>query len=187
MAKKGFSEVINTIQMENSNVPIEETVETTVVQEVVEEVPAEETKVTKTTKSTKTAKSSKTTKEEKNEVETKPKKRKTSFGTEIKSDEKETEVLSVKLTDDVAIAFDNEKILTKKTASAIAKEALERIYDEENGTFTIDIPANKKMQTKDTSFNLPKEIKAALIDNAKARNMKTYEYFNKLMEAILDE
>lgn len=181
MAKKGFSNMVATIQMENNNVPAEETVETTVVQEVIEEVPTEETKVVKTTKSTKTAKN------EENQVESKPRKRKTSFGTKKKTDEKETEVLSVKLSEDVAVAFENEKSVTKKTASSVATELLSNIYDAETNTFAIDIPANRKMQTKDTSLNLPKEIKAALIDNAKARNMKTYEYFNKLMEAMLEE
>lgn len=187
MAKKGFSNMVATIQMENGNAPVEETVETTVIQEVVEEVPSEETKVTKTTKSTKTAKSSTTAKNEENEVDNKPKKRKTSFGTKKKNDEKETEVLSVKLSEDVAVAFENEKSVTKKTASSVATELLTEIYDAETNTFAIDIPANRKMQTKDTSLNLPKEIKSALIDNAKARNMKTYEYFNKLMEAMLEE
>lgn len=180
MAKKGFSNMVATIQMENGNAPVEETVEVITSQETTD-VPVEETKAEKTTKSGKKA-----TKSTKTEIEDKPK-RKTSFGTKRKTDEKETEILSVKLSEDVAVAFENEKNLTKKTASSVATELLTEIYNAETNTFTIDIPGNRKMQTKDTSLNLPKEIKAALIDNAKARNMKTYEYFNKLMEALLEE
>lgn len=137
----------------------------------VEESPVEEIKTINTKK----------TKES-----TKVKTRKSSFGTKKKEEEKETEILSVKFTEDVALAFVNEKTITGKTASAVATELLTNIYNTETNTFTIDIPANHKMQTKDTTLNLPKELKEALITNAKAKNMKTYEYFNKLMEAILD-
>lgn len=192
MAKKGFSQVINTIQMENA-AQAEEATNTTTAQEPVQEPVQEsieevaEAVTTKKSKAPKTAKSSTTAKNEENEVDNKPKKRKTSFGTKKKNDEKETEVLSVKLSEDVAVAFENEKSVTKKTASSVATELLSNIYDAETNTFLIDIPANRKMQTKDTSLNLPKELKSALIDNAKAKNMKTYEYFNKLMEAMLEE
>ena len=137
----------------------------------VEESPVEEIKTINTKK----------TKES-----TKVKTRKSSFGTKKKEEEKETEILSVKFTEDVALAFVNEKTITGKTASAVATELLTNIYNTETNTFTIDIPANHKMQTKDTTLNLPKELKEALVTNAKAKNMKTYEYFNMLMEAILD-
>ncbi|EJT6500007.1 hypothetical protein N2W45_003046 [Clostridium perfringens] len=137
----------------------------------VEESPIQETKVVNTNKTKESAKA---------------KARKSSFGTKKKEEEKETEILSVKFTEDVATAFENEKAITKKTASAVATELLTNIYNPETNTFRIDIPANHKMQTKDTTLNLPKELKDALIANAKAKNMKTYEYFNKLMEAILD-
>lgn len=142
------------------NSPVEE------VKVIAEDNPVEETKKEESKKKTTT--------------------RRSSFGTKVKSDEKETEILSVKFTEDVAAAFENEKTITKKTASAVATELLTRIYNEDTNTFKIDIPANHKMQTKDTTLNIPKEIKEALVTNAKAKNMKTYEYFNKLMEAILD-
>lgn len=170
MAKKGFSNMVNTIQMENNSIPVEET-NTTVENQQVEESPIQETKSINTKK----------TKES-----TKDKTRKSSFGTKKKEEEKETEILSVKFTEDVATAFANEKSITGKTASAVATELLSGIYNPETNTFKIDIPANHKMQTKDTTLNLPKELKEALITNAKTRNMKSYEYFNKLMEAILD-
>ena len=137
----------------------------------VEESPVEEIKTINTKK----------TKES-----TKVKARKSSFGTKKKEEEKETEILSVKFSEDVATAFINEKTITGKTVSAVATELLTNIYNAETNTFKIDIPANHKMQTKDTTLNLPRELKEALITNAKAKNMKTYEYFNKLMEAILD-
>ena len=155
MAKKGFSNMVNTIKLENNDVPIKET---KMIDNVTDYVVVEETK----------------------------KVRKSSFGTKKKEEEKETEILSVKFTEDVALAFANEKTITGKTVSAVATELLTNIYNTETNTFTIDIPANHKMQTKDTTLNLPKELKEALIINAKAKNMKTYEYFNKLMEAILD-
>lgn len=170
MAKKGFSNMINTIQMENNNAPVEET-NTVVENQQIEESPIQETKAVKTEKINNTAKTAT---------------RRSSFGTKKKEEEKETEILSVKFTEDVATAFINEKSITGKTASAVATELLTNIYNAETNTFTIDIQANHKMQTKDTTLNLPKELKDALIINAKAKNMKTYEYFNKLMEAILD-
>lgn len=171
MAKKGFSKMINTIQMENDNIPAQET-NTVVENQQVEESPVEETKTVKSKKTNDIIKTGAT--------------RRSSFGTKKKEEEKETEILSVKFTEDVATAFVNEKSITGKTASAVATELLNKIYNPETNTFTIDIQANHKMQTKDTTLNLPKELKNALIINAKAKNMKTYEYFNKLMEAILD-
>ena len=134
MAKKGFSNMINTIQMENNNAPVEET--NTAIenqQQRVEESPVQETKES-----------------------TKIKARKSSFGTKKKEEEKETEILSVKFTEDVATAFENEKVITKKTASAVATELLTNIYNAETNTFKIDIPANHKMKTKDTTLNLPR-------------------------------
>ena len=171
MAKKGFSKMINTIQMENDNSPAQET-NTVVENQQVEESPVEETKTVKSKKTKEVVKTATT--------------RRSSFGTKKKEEEKETEILSVKFSEDVATAFENEKAITKKTASAVATELLSDIYNPETNTFKIDIPANHKIQTKDTTLNLPKELKEALITNAKAKNMKTYEYFNKLMEAILD-
>lgn len=171
MAKKGFSKMINTIQIENDNSPAQET-NTAVENQQVEESPVEETKTVKSKKTKDVVKTATT--------------RRSSFGTKKKEEEKETEILSVKFTEDVATAFRNEKDITGKTASAVATELLTNIYNAETNTFTIDIQANHKMQTKDTTLNLPKELKEALIINAKAKNMKTYEYFNKLMEAILD-
>ena len=158
MAKKGFSNMIHTIQMENNNAPVEETTDVVENQQV-EESPVQETKTVNTNKTNDTAKTRTT--------------RKSSFGTKKKEEEKETEILSVKFTEDVATAFINEKSITGKTASAVATELLTNIYNTETNTFTIDIPANHKMQTKDTTLNLPKELKEALITNAKAKNMKT--------------
>ena len=173
MAKKGFSSMVNTIKIENSGVPVEETTNIeTVTEQIVNDNPVEETVTSESVKD--------------DDKITKTKGRKSSFGTKKKSEEKDTEILSVKFTEDVALAFANEKTITGKTASAVATELLGDIFDAERNTFKIDIPANHKMQTKDTTLNLPKELKDALITNAKAKNMKTYEYFNKLMEAILD-
>ncbi len=170
MAKKGFSDMVSTIKMENNDVQAEE-IKTK--EDIVENTVVEE----------KLIKEASTSKEKKAKVST----RKSSFGTKKKEEEKETEILSVKFTEDVAAAFVNEKSITGKTASAVATELLTNIYNTETNTFRIDIAPNHKMQTKDTTLNLPKELKEALIVNAKAKNMKTYEYFNKLMEAILDE
>lgn len=158
------------VPVSTEDIPVKET-NTDVKNQQVEESPVQETKTVNTKK----------TKES-----TKVKARKSSFGTKKKEEEKKTEVLSVKFTEDVATAFENERAITKKTASAVATELLSDIYNPETNTFKIDVPANHKMQTKDTTLNLPKELKKALIANAKAKNMKTYEYFNKLMEAILD-
>lgn len=171
MAKKGFSNMIHTIQMENNNAPVEETNDVVENQQI-EESPVQETKTVNTKKTKEVIKTTTT--------------RRSSFGTKKKEEEKETEILSVKFTEDVATAFVNEKSITGKTASAVATELLNKIYNPETNTFKIDIQANHKMQTKDTTLNLPRELKEALITNAKAKNMKTYEYFNKLMEAILD-
>jgi len=162
-----ISEILNDdgvlVAVSKEDKPVEETNTAIENQQQVEESPVQETKTT-----------------------AKSKARKSSFGTKKKDEEKETEILSVKFSEDVANAFANEKAITKKTASAVATELLTNIYNVETNTFKIDIPANHKMQTKDTTLNLPKELKDALIANAKAKNMKTYEYFNKLMEAILD-
>lgn len=168
------SEILNDdgtlVPVSTEDIPVEET-NTAVENQQVEESPIQETKSIEEKKTNKTAKAGA---------------RRSSFGTKKKEEEKETEILSVKFTEDVATAFTNEKSITGKTASAVATELLTNIYNAETNTFTIDIQANHKMQTKDTTLNLPKELKEALIINAKAKNMKTYEYFNKLMEAILD-
>lgn len=173
MAKKGFGAAFA------SNVNIDNNTK--------EEVKADKDVTTSNVEEKKVKEKNTTTKKNttKKEIEAE-KTRRSSFGTKKKEDVKETEILSVKFTEDVAEAFANEKVLTKKTASAVATELLSDIYDATTNTFTIDIPANHKMQTKDTTLNLPKELKEALIANAKAKNMKTYEYFNKLMEAILE-
>jgi hypothetical protein len=176
MAKKGFGAAFAS----NSNIDNNTKEEVKTVKET-KTVNDKEKKVEEKKDTVKTEKTV-----SKKEVETEKATRRSSFGTKKKEDVKDTEILSVKFTEDVAEAFANEKVLTKKTASAVATELLTNIYDETTNTFTIDIPANHKMQTKDTTLNLPKELKEALIANAKAKNMKTYEYFNKLMEAILD-
>lgn len=175
MAKKGFGAAFA------SNVNISDTKEETKITEEKKTVKTKEEKKNTTKKDTKSENT--TTKKD---VEVEKAVRRSSFGTKKKEEVKDTEILSVKFSEDVAEAFANEKVLTKKTVSAVATELLTNIYDKTTNTFTIDIPANHKMQTKDTTLNLPKDLKEALIANAKAKNMKTYEYFNKLMEAILE-
>lgn len=107
------------------------------------------------------------------------------FGLEKKSDDRDTETLSVKLTNNIKEAFKNESDTTNKTNSAIATEVLRSIFDEKTKTFTITIPKNEIVEKKSTTLNLPKDIKEALVNNAKLHNMKTYEYFNKLIEELL--
>ncbi|WP_415346033.1 hypothetical protein [Clostridium perfringens] len=169
MAKKGFSSVVNSI---SSNITGNNTTEAN--KDTKKEMVKEEKKI-------------KETKVKKDKVETKEKKATgvKTFGVKKKENTKETAILSVNLTKDVKDALENDKNTSSKTVSAIVTELLMGIYNEDTNTFNIDVIPNQETEENKTTLNLPKQIKEAIDTNAKNHNMKSYEYFNKLMEGML--
>lgn len=91
------------------------------------------------------------------------------------------ESFSVKLLEDLDGIIRQVQEITGEKQNSIINQILCEAYDEENKTFKLDIPSEKKQKDKATSFLLEEKHLKALKKTADKLNMSAAAYFNKLL------